>query len=215
VRERGVAFVVKADGLALGKASQYPGITAETHGRRRWPGAMAGPAGVSCSEQPAPGLSVFAICDGSTFGSSAVRATTNASAMATAAEHGAGACRPCRVTGLIEEVGRRILEPTLAELRRRGCPFMGFLYAGLMLTTHGPALIEFNARLGDPEAQALLPLLPFDLVTAMEAAIDGRLASTTLDLPRGAAVCVVLASRGYPGTYATGLIIDGLEGKKG
>jgi phosphoribosylamine--glycine ligase len=112
---------------------------------------------------------------------------------------------------LLAEIEERIIAPVLVEMARRGCPFTGFLYAGLMLTTDGPLVIEFNARMGDPEAQVLLPLLGFDLVTAMDAAIDGRLASLELPEPTGAAVCVVLASDGYPGRYETGRSIEGLD----
>jgi phosphoribosylamine--glycine ligase len=112
---------------------------------------------------------------------------------------------------LLADIEACILRPTLAELARRGSPFVGFLYAGLMLTDAGPVVIEFNSRMGDPEAQAILPLLDFDLVAAMEAAIDGRLAELVIPPLQGAAVTVVLASGGYPGRYDTGLSIDGLD----
>jgi phosphoribosylamine--glycine ligase len=94
-------------------------------------------------------------------------------------------------------------------MRRSGAPFTGFLYAGLMLTADGPVVIEFNSRMGDPEAQVVLPLLGIDLVGAMELAIDGRLSELESAPPSGAATCVVLASGGYPGEYRTGLPING------
>jgi phosphoribosylamine--glycine ligase len=80
-----------------------------------------------------------------------------------------------------------------------------------MLTERGPVVIEFNARMGDPEAQVVLPLLRFDLVEAMQAAVEGRLADLALPRPEGAATCVVLASGGYPGSYETGLPISGID----
>jgi phosphoribosylamine--glycine ligase len=220
VRERGTTLVVKADGLSLGKGVVVPETIEETHAaidrlaRRRELGE-AGARIVLQERLVGPELSVFAICDGTTY-----------RVIGWARDHkrigdgdrgpntgGMGAYVPVPEVdeALIDEVGRRILAPTLAELRRRGRPFVGFLYAGLMLTARGPMVIELNARLGDPEAQALMPLLPFDLVSAIEAAIDGRLSGATLGLPTGAAVCVVMASRGYPGAYETGFAIYGLD----
>jgi phosphoribosylamine--glycine ligase len=112
---------------------------------------------------------------------------------------------------VLADIEARIISPVLAELQRCGAPFVGFLYAGLMLTADGPVAIEFNSRMGDPEAQVVLPLLGFDLVEAMEAAIEGRLAELELAPPSGAATCVVLASGGYPGSYQTGLPIGGID----
>jgi phosphoribosylamine--glycine ligase len=112
---------------------------------------------------------------------------------------------------LLEDVRATILEPVLAELQARGCPFVGFLYAGLMLTARGPVVIEFNSRLGDPEAQVILPLLRFDLVAAMGRALRGELSSWRPEASDGAAVCVVLASEGYPGRPFIGRAIEGLD----
>jgi phosphoribosylamine--glycine ligase len=125
---------------------------------------------------------------------------------------GMGAYTPLADVGpeLLEQIESRILAPVLAELSARGTPFTGFLYAGLMLSPDGPVVIEFNSRMGDPEAQVLLPLLGFDLVAAMDAAVDHRLGELELPAPSGAAVCVVFASAGYPGSYATGVHISGL-----
>jgi phosphoribosylamine--glycine ligase len=88
--------------------------------------------------------------------------------------------------------------PTLAEMERRGTPFRGILFAGLMLTAAGPRLIEYNVRLGDPEAQCLLPLLRSDLAAAMMACATGRLREAPWQLSDEASVCVVLAAPGYP-----------------
>jgi len=99
----------------------------------------------------------------------------------------------------------------LAEMVRRGTPFRGFLFAGLMLTADGPKLIEYNVRFGDPEAQTLLPRLKSDLLPALLAACDGELAHFKLMHLPIACVSVVLAARGYPGTYARGGVIGGLD----
>ena len=89
-------------------------------------------------------------------------------------------------------------------------PFAGVLYCGLMMTARGPQVLEFNARFGDPETQAILVRLESDLVDALEACVDGRLADTELRWARGASACVVASSAGYPGSYKTGLPITGL-----
>jgi phosphoribosylamine--glycine ligase len=94
---------------------------------------------------------------------------------------------------------------------RRGTPFRGFLFAGLMLTDEGPALIEFNARFGDPECETVLPMLESDLLAALAAAVQGRLSEVVLEWRKGASATVVLCAKGYPGPYATGSEIFGLE----
>jgi phosphoribosylamine--glycine ligase len=90
-------------------------------------------------------------------------------------------------------------------------PFVGVLYCGLMMTAKGPMVLEFNARFGDPETQAILPRLESDLVDALEACVEGRLSETEFRWTPGASACVVAASAGYPGTYETGKLIAGLE----
>ena len=106
----------------------------------------------------------------------------------------------------------RIVRPTLIEMKRRGTPFKGMLFAGLMLTADGPKLIEYNVRFGDPECQALLPRLKSDLLPALLAAHDGELNHFDLrwydDL---SSVAVVMAGRGYPGEPARGGAIHGLD----
>ena len=123
---------------------------------------------------------------------------------------GAYAPVPAYTAEVAEAVQRRILEPTIAELARRGTPFVGCLFAGLMLTPDGPKVIEFNARFGDPETQVVLPLLENDLLEVILACLEGRLHQVELRFRPGAAVNVVLASAGYPGKYAKGLPIRGL-----
>ena len=116
----------------------------------------------------------------------------------------------------IDEATRRlvaadILEPTVEVLAAEGVPYRGVLYAGLMLTAEGPKVLEFNARFGDPEAQAVLPRLDTDLAGLLLACAEGRLGEAKAAWSPDACVTVVLASGGYPGRYETGFPIEGLE----
>ncbi|MBD3257601.1 phosphoribosylamine--glycine ligase [candidate division GN15 bacterium] len=113
---------------------------------------------------------------------------------------------------LKEEIREFILEPVLAGLRNENLPYKGLIYAGLMLTDMGPKVLEFNCRFGDPETQAVLPLMKSDLVDVMKATIDRRLANMPkIDWRKGAAACVIMASKGYPGSYQSGHKISGLQ----
>jgi phosphoribosylamine--glycine ligase len=123
---------------------------------------------------------------------------------------GAFAPSPLATPTLMEQIDQEIIRPTLAAAAAEGLPYQGILYAGLMLTDAGPKVIEFNCRFGDPEAQALLPLLESDLLDVIEATIDGTLATVTPQWSKGAAMTVVMASRGYPGEYETGVEISGI-----
>ena len=118
---------------------------------------------------------------------------------------------PFLTNGELAEVGRTILEPWLKGCAEEGIDFRGILYPGVMLTKAGPKVLEFNARFGDPETQVYLTLLENDLVELLEASIDGKLAKVDLKWKPGASVCVVMASGGYPGSYAKGNAISGLE----
>ncbi|MBM4436925.1 MAG: hypothetical protein FJ029_06750, partial [Actinobacteria bacterium] len=160
-------------------------------------------------------LSVFALCDGLTYqvlgaARDYKRAFDDDRGPNTG---GMGAYTPVAdaTPALMARIEREIIGPTLDALQAEGCPFTGFLYAGLMLTAAGPQVLEFNGRLGDPEAQAILPTLELNLVDAMLAALDGRLVRVAEPVARSAAVAVVVASDGYPGTYASGHVIEGLE----
>ncbi|NNC74560.1 MAG: phosphoribosylamine--glycine ligase [Acidimicrobiia bacterium] len=112
--------------------------------------------------------------------------------------------------GLIEMVDQVVVEPTLDELRNRGIEFRGFLYCGMMLTAEGPRVLEFNCRLGDPETQAVLPLLDEDLAELLLAGARGRLTDEPFSWHPKHAVDVVLASSGYPEAPETGMRIDGI-----
>ncbi|MCX8036755.1 MAG: phosphoribosylamine--glycine ligase [Candidatus Sumerlaeia bacterium] len=126
---------------------------------------------------------------------------------------GMGAYCPAPVVdaAMAERVRREILEPTVAALARRGIIYKGVLYAGLMIGKDGPKVLEFNCRFGDPEVQAVLPRLENDVVDVMDAAVDGRLSAMELRWSRQHAICVVAASAGYPGDYAKGKTINGLD----
>jgi phosphoribosylamine--glycine ligase len=113
--------------------------------------------------------------------------------------------------GMTEWILRHIVQPTIQGMADEDTPFTGVLYCGLMMTARGPQVLEFNARFGDPETQAILMRLDSDLMDALEACIDGRLADTELRWSQGASACVVASSSGYPGSYKTGFPITGLE----
>jgi phosphoribosylamine--glycine ligase len=112
--------------------------------------------------------------------------------------------------GMKEWIVRHIAEPTVKGMAEEDTPFTGVLYCGLMMTARGPQVLEFNARFGDPETQAILLRLESDLVEALEACIDGRLDEVEMRWAPGASACVVASSAGYPGSYETGFAISGL-----
>ncbi len=112
---------------------------------------------------------------------------------------------------LLDEALRTVLQPAVDGLAAQGTPYVGVLYAGLMLTASGLRVLEFNARFGDPETQVILPLLATDLLEIIEACIDGRLADVPVQWTTGAAATVVAASFGYPGDYPKGLPVAGLD----
>lgn len=112
---------------------------------------------------------------------------------------------------LIDEAIETIIRPTAAAMVKEGRPFRGVLFAGLMMTPNGPKTIEFNARFGDPETQVVLSLLETDLLEIFLATLEGKLADIEIEWSTDSAVCVVLASGGYPASYAKGLPIEGLD----
>jgi phosphoribosylamine--glycine ligase len=124
---------------------------------------------------------------------------------------GAYAPAPVATEALLRTVRDRVFAPLVAGLRDMGIPYRGVLYAGLMVTPQGPKVLEFNCRFGDPETQAILPLVETDLVDLMLECAEGRLKNETVALRPGAAVCVVMASGGYPGAYEKGKPIHGLD----
>lgn len=215
--------VIKADGLAAGKGVVIAGSRAEAEAVvRSWmEGSGLGDAGRALLfEEFLTGeeTSILVLADGERWmlfppARDHKRAYDGDAGPNTG---GMGACAPARVPAIPEaiEIGRRLVDPVLGEMRRIGSPYRGVLYLGLMLTPKGPQVLEFNARFGDPEAQAVLPLLDEDPYELFLAAASGVLRperhATTVRF-HGAAVCVVLASRGYPGKAETGAAIEGLD----
>lgn len=218
-RAQGAPIVVKADGLAAGKGVVVAMTLAEAEAAidSMFDGAFGASGAEVVIEAFLEGeeASFFAICDG-----------TRALPFATAQDHkrvgdgdtgpntgGMGAYSPASIVTpeVATRVMREIVMPTLAAMRARGAPFTGVLYAGLMLTKDGPQLIEYNVRFGDPEAQAILPRFEGDLVELMLAAAKGALPEAAPQFSAQAALTVVLAAKGYPGTPETGAEIRGLE----
>ena len=218
-RAKGAPIVIKADGLAAGKGV----VVAETLDEAEAAidmilGGGLGAAGAELViEEFLAGeeASFFALCDGE-----------SAIPLASAQDHkraydgdkgpntgGMGAYSPAPV--MTDEISRRavddIVVPTLRAMKAMGAPYKGVLYAGLMITAAGPKLIEYNVRFGDPECQVLMLRLMSDLVPALLAARDGVLKNFDLRWYADAALTVVMAAKGYPGAYAKGSVIGGLE----
>ena len=126
---------------------------------------------------------------------------------------GMGAYSPARVISpaMLSEIKEKIISPTLNALREENKKFNGCLYCGLMITTEGPKVVEFNCRFGDPETQAVLPLLEGDFLELLVSTADGRINKNAVKYNNGAAVCVVAASQGYPDSYKKGFEILGLD----
>ena len=126
---------------------------------------------------------------------------------------GMGAYAPVPVApeSVVNEVVKKIIAPAVDAVRETGIPYKGVLYAGVMLTADGPKCLEFNCRFGDPETQVVLPLLESDLADILTAAADVELEKVPVRFAKRSAVCVVLASGGYPGDYETGKVIHGLD----
>jgi len=210
-------YVIKTDGLAAGKGVLVTLDLDEAIGdvREKLSGAAFGDAGTTVIiEEGLDGeeCSLFVICDGV----SAVtlvpsqdfkRVGDNDEGPNTG---GMGAYAPMALSpAQLENISREVIEPTLAELQRRGIDYRGVLYAGLMVSAAGTKLLEYNVRFGDPEAQVLVPLYGDALYDVLLQASKGRLDGSTL-LASGAAVTVILASEGYPSSPTNGDVIEGL-----
>jgi phosphoribosylamine--glycine ligase len=213
--------VIKADGLAAGKGvvitpSRHEAQTVLTAFLEDK--ALGGAGQRVVIEECLTGLevSVFALVDGETVmtlpAACDYKKVYDGERGPNTGGMGAYCPPPALPDELLQQVNISILEPTVREMSRRGTPLRGVLYAGLILTDEGPKVLEFNARFGDPETQVVLPLLDGDLTELVEAIAHGRLADADPPRsPKGAAVCVALASGGYPGPYQTGFPIEGLE----
>jgi phosphoribosylamine--glycine ligase len=217
----GPPYVVKDDGLAGGKGVVVTDDreSALAHARACLGGIDADAAGGMVVVEEfldGPEVSVFAVTDGRTvlplLPAQDFKRLGDEDTGPNTGGMGAYAPLPWLPDGLVAAVTERVLQPTVAEMARRGTPFAGLLYAGLALGARGLRVVEFNARFGDPETQVVLPLLESSLGTLLHAAATDRLD----DLPdlrwrREAAVTVVVASPGYPASARTGDPVGGLE----
>ena len=211
-------IVVKADGLAAGKGVVVAMTRAEAFAAidACFEGAFGAAGAEVVIEEFLDGeeVSFFALCDGRTV-----------LPLATAQDHkrvgdgdtgpntgGMGAYSPAPVVtpAIHARIMREIIEPTVATMARRGTPFQGVLFAGIMVTPEGPKIYEYNCRFGDPECEVLMLRLKSDLLTALRATVDGTLKSFDLRWHDDAALTVVMAAKGYPGSYVTGSEIRGL-----
>jgi len=220
VRRKGAPIVIKADGLAGGKGVVVAQSLPEAHAAitAMLEDAALGDAGSSVVIEEClsgPELSVFALCDGLIAiplgAAQDHKRVGEGDTGANTGGMGAISPPPIATPELIDAVLARIIRPTLAEMHARGTPFRGILFAGLMLTEHGPRLIEYNVRFGDPECEALLPRLRSDLLPALLAACDGELANFDLQWRALASAVVVMAAKGYPGDYIRHTMIRDLD----
>lgn len=220
ITKQGAPVVVKADGLAAGKGVVVAMTVAE---------ALAAVDMIMCDNAFGLAGSQVVIEEFLVGEEASILAFTDGKTivpMVAAQDHkrvydndqgpntgGMGAYAPAPVItpAVSEQVMSDILKPTIDAMVSEGCPYCGCLYLGLIMTADGPKVIEFNARFGDPETQVVLPLLDSDLVTIMEACINGTLANVEIKWKDATAVCIVMASGGYPAAYHNGDVISGIE----
>jgi len=206
--------VVKADGLAAGKGVHVCRSRGEVEGALR---ALAAYGGDVLVEELLEGeeVSLFAVCDGREAlplpPAQDFKRAFDGDEGPNTGGMGSYAPVPGLGPGEVEALTAAVHRPVLEELGRRGRPFVGLLYAGLMLTADGPRVLEFNCRFGDPETQSVLPLLDGDLLVALAAAAAGELPGASLAALDGAAVTVVLSAAGYPERGVRGEPISGVD----
>ena len=219
IRKQGAPIVVKADGLAAGKGVVVAMTEAEAFAAvdMMFGGGFGASGAEVVIEEFMEGeeASFFALCDGE-----------HVLPLATAQDHkrafdgdkgpntgGMGAYSPAPVMtdAMCTRVMDEMIKPTLRALREMGCPYKGVLYAGVMITKDGPKLVEYNARFGDPECQVLMLRMMSDIVPALLASADGQLKNFSLRWYDDAALTVIMATKGYPGDYGKGSVIEGLD----
>lgn len=216
-------IVIKADGLASGKGviiaqSEEEAIDTVKDMLEGHTFSGAGSSVVIEEFMEGEEASMLCFCDG-----------TNVVPMISAQDHkrifdfdkgpntggmGAYAPAPVMTKEMCEEVNVRILRPIVAAMKKEGYPFKGCLYAGLMITSEGPKVVEFNCRFGDPETEAVLPLFDGDLARVMLDCVHGTLSDEAVVWKKACAVDVVLASEGYPASHSSGEVISGIEDAK-
>jgi phosphoribosylamine--glycine ligase len=220
VEQHELPVVIKADGLAQGKGV----IIATTRDQAKqaivdaMENAVFGQAGKQVLiEQFLAGeeLTIMAFTDGKTVvpmpPAQDHKRVGNGDTGLNTGGMGAYAPAPLGTAELQAQVTREVLQPMVDAMARLGSPFQGVLYAGLMVVKGTPYVLEFNARMGDPETQVVLPLLKTDLLDVLDAVVEHRLDQLAVEWHRDAAVCVVMASGGYPGSYRKGVTIQGLS----
>ena len=219
IRKQGAPIVVKADGLAAGKGVVVAMTEEEALAAvdMMFGGAFGASGAEVVIEEFMQGeeASYFALCDGE-----------HALPLATAQDHkrafdgdqgpntgGMGAYSPAPVMteAMCARVMEEMVKPTLRALKAMGCPYKGVLFVGVMVTADGPKLVEYNARFGDPETQVLMLRMKSDIVPALLASADGQLKNFSLRWHDEAALTVIMATRGYPGDYGKGSVIEGLD----
>ncbi|MCC6543503.1 MAG: phosphoribosylamine--glycine ligase [Nitrospirae bacterium] len=220
IRENGVPIVVKADGLAAGKGvmvclTEDEAVTAVNMimSERLFGEAGAQVVIEECLEGDEASFLVFS--DGNTIipmppSQDHKRAMDNDCGPNTG---GMGAYSPVPVIDreMQERIMKEVMLPAVNALKAEGCPYEGILYAGIMLTSDGPKVLEFNCRFGDPEAQPILMRLQSDILDIINAVVDRKLESVEIEWSEKASVCVVMAAGGYPDKYSTGQSINGLD----
>lgn len=216
--------VIKADGLAAGKGviiakSEAEAIAAVDDIMEKKAFGAAGDRLVVEEFLEGEEASILALTDGKTImplpaAQDHKRIFDNDEGLNTGGM-GAYAPTPLITPELLAEIEAAILYPTLRALKKEGIVYKGVLYAGLMITQNGPKVIEYNARFGDPETQAVMPLIKSDIADIFMACVDGTLGKIKLETENGACINVVLASKGYPAAYEKGKEIKGLEFFKG
>ena len=219
IRQEGAPIVIKADGLAAGKGvivamTLAEALAAVDEIMEDQAFGSAGSRVVIEEFMAGEEVSILAFTDGQT-----IVPMVSSQDHKRAYDHDEGpntggmgtyAPAPAATASVVQRVQQTILDPVIAAMKKEGRTYKGCLYAGLMITADGPKVVEFNARFGDPETQVVLPLLDSDIVTVMLACVDGNLAQTEVKWSDGAAVCVIMASGGYPKSYKKGEPITGL-----
>ncbi|TIP87865.1 MAG: phosphoribosylamine--glycine ligase [Mesorhizobium sp.] len=219
VARMGAPIVIKADGLAAGKgvtvamnlAEALAALDACFDGSFGQAGAEVVVEEFLTGEE----ASFFCLCDGATalpFGTAQDhKRLSDGDVGPNTGGMGAYSPAPVMTPEMIDRTMREIVEPTMRGMAELGAPFSGVLFAGLMISGEGPRLIEYNTRFGDPECQVLMMRLKDDLLVLLNAAADGQLAHTSVRWRNEAALTVVMAARGYPGTPEKGSVIRGVE----
>jgi phosphoribosylamine--glycine ligase len=220
VQEKGAPIVVKASGLALGKGAYVCMTMQEAEAALdeimvQKLHKEAGDEVVIEEYLEGPEISIHALCDGADYvmlpSSQDHKRALDGDRGKNTGGMGTIAPLPWVTDAQMKEIEEKIVRPTLDAMKKRGTPFKGLLYPGLMMTQSGPKVLEYNARFGDPETQVYMRLLKSDILDLFDACIDGTLAQQHIEWNQGYAVNIVLASGGYPDAYKKGLPITGIQ----